>query len=271
MSWADILQYIKSIYSEALFWQFPVAATVLGIVAFQFWALPMTWLAWKDFPSLQKYKTQNRSIDVVYWLRESYKCMALNYSIGFVAIVLSWPVLRFSGVHAGPLPAWYVMVGQILLFILLDDFLYYWMHRAMHGKWLFRHVHSVHHRVRTPCAIAGNYLHWAEYLATISLLLAGPVLVGAHVVTLWIWVVIRQLEAADGHFGYDLPWNPQRFLPLYDGSSYHDFHHGRFKGNFAGALGFADKLFGTRSEGYEQYEALKARGEAPASAWRGAK
>lgn len=271
MGEAGLIDYLNTIYSEPLFWQFPVAATVIGIVAFQLWALPMTWLAWKDFPVLRKYRIQDRPIDVGHWMRESYKSMAVNYSIGFVAIVLSWPLLRLSGVHAGPLPAWYVIAGQVLLFILLDDFLYYWMHRAMHGKWLFKHVHSVHHRVRTPCAIAGNYLHSAEYLATISLLLAGPVLLGAHVVTLWIWVVIRQLEAADGHFGYDLPLNPLRFLPLYDGTSYHDFHHGRFKGNFAGALGYMDKLFGTRSEGYGRYEGLREEGADPATAWRGSK
>ena len=261
------MDYLISIYSEPLFWLFPVASTVIGIVAFQLWALPMTWLAWKDFASLRPYRIQDRSIDVGYWLKASYRKMAVNYLVGFVGIVLSWPLLRYSGVHAGPLPVWYVIVAQLIFFILLDDFLYYWMHRAFHTPWLFKHVHSVHHRVRTPCAIAGNYLHWGEYLATISLLLVGPVLVGAHVAVIWLWVVLRQLEAAHGHCGYDLPWDLSRYIPLYDGASYHDFHHGRFKGNFAGALGYIDKWFKTRSAGYSDYESRREQGATPAQAW----
>lgn len=251
------------IYSEPLFWLFPIASTVIGIVAFLAFALPMTWIAWKNPAWAAPYRIQqDRPMNVGKWFLPSLRCMLINNLILLPGLILSWPLLRLSGIHAGELPAWYVMVGQLLFFILLDDFLYYWMHRAMHRPWLFRHVHAVHHRARTPYAIAGNYLHWAEYVATISLVLIGPMLVGAHVVTLWIWVIIRQLEAADGHFGYDLPWNPLRLLPLYDGSGYHDFHHGSFRGNYAGALGYLDRVFGTRSEGYVAYCSAPANNEA---------
>ena len=246
--------WTTEIYQEPLFWKFPIAATVIGIVSFLLFALPMTWVAWRDPAWAAPWRIQKeRRIEVQRWFWPSLRCMAINNLIMLPGLILSWPLLRLSGIHDGPLPAWYTVVWQLLFFILLDDFLYYWMHRAMHTKWLFRHVHAFHHRPRTPCAIAGNYLHWGEYIATISLLLIGPMLVGAHVITLWIWVVIRQLEAADGHFGYDLPWNPLKFLPLYDGTGYHDFHHGYFKGNYAGALGYLDKVFNTRSEGYARY------------------
>lgn len=45
-----------------------------------------------------------------------------------------------------------VILAQLVFFVLLDDFLYYWMHRYMHeNKWLLRNVHSVHHRIRNTC------------------------------------------------------------------------------------------------------------------------
>ena len=52
---------------------------------------------------------------------------------------------------------------QLLFFILLDDFLFYWMHRSLHeSRWLFKKVHSTHHRIMTPWAITGNYMHPAR-------------------------------------------------------------------------------------------------------------
>jgi 4-alpha-methyl-delta7-sterol-4alpha-methyl oxidase len=176
---------------------------------------------------------------------------------------LSWPLLRLSGVHLGPLPEWYVIVAQVMFFFVLDDFLFYWAHRALHTPWLFRHVHSVHHRLRTPCAIAGHYFHWSEYLLISSIAITGPLLIGAHVVTIWIWVALRQLEAAIGHSGYEWPFDPLRLVPFYEGVAYHDFHHGSFVGNYAGVLGYLDRVCGTRSPGYDDYLRSHRKGAAP--------
>ncbi len=35
------------------------------------------------------------------------------------------------------------------------------------------------------------------------------------------------------------PWTADIY---YDGPSYYDFHHGQFKDNYAGALGYLDKI-----------------------------
>ncbi len=261
------LESLLAMYREPMFLLYPVATLLLSIVAFLAFALPWTWLAWKNPLWARKYRIQqDREIDVQRWFLPSLGRIAVNSSITFALLLLTWPVLRLSGVHWGALPDWYVVIAQLVFFIFLDDFLYYWMHRAMHLPWLYKHVHIVHHRPTTPCAIAGNYFHPAEFIATTSLVLVGPTLVGAHVVTVWIWVVFRQLEAADGHCGYDIPWNPTRFFPFYHGPAYHDFHHKRFFGNYAGFLSYADRFFGEYAKGYREYRASKrARGPAETS------
>jgi methylsterol monooxygenase/4-alpha-methyl-delta7-sterol-4alpha-methyl oxidase len=157
----------------------------------------------------------------------------------------------------GPLPVWYWIAAQIVFFTLLDDFLYYWMHRLLHVRWLLRHVHAVHHRIKNTCAMDGNYFHWLEFVLTGTLSLVGPLLIGAHVYVVWIWIVIRQFEAADGHCGYDFPLNPMRLFPLYKGPAYHDFHHARFKGNYAGFLPYLDSLMGTYIKDYLTYVAQR--------------
>lgn len=38
-----------------------------------------------------------------------------------------------------------VISSQILFYFILEDFVFYWGHRILHTKWLYKHVHSVHH------------------------------------------------------------------------------------------------------------------------------
>jgi len=37
------------------------------------------------------------------------------------------------------------VVPQIIFYFILEDFVFYWGHRILHTKWLYQHIHSVHH------------------------------------------------------------------------------------------------------------------------------
>lgn len=249
-------------YDDPMFWYFPMATLAISLAAFLAFAIPYTVLAALDPPRLRRYKVQDTPFEVRKWLGPSLVRIAINSSLMGVALTVAWPVLRHTPLHLGALPAWYVIVGQLLFFVFLDDFLYYWMHRTMHKGWLLKHVHSVHHRIRHTCAINGNYFHPLEYFLTVGLALVGPYLVGAHVYVFWLWIVLRQFEAADGHSGYVFPWNPGHLLPLYEGAGYHDFHHSQYQGNFAGFLPYLDRFWGTYARGFLAWRARwQATGE----------
>ncbi len=237
-------------YREPMFLLFPVAAQLVSVVAFATFAAPLTWIAWRDSEGMRKYRIQHRKPRAQDLVLPSIKLWIVNNLVMFVVVTASWPLLRASRVHAGAWPIWYEVLWQLLFFIYLDDFLYYWMHRAMHGGWLYRKIHSVHHRIHTPWAVTGHYMHPVEYVATGSVALIGPMMVGAHVLTLWIWIAFRQWEACEGHCGYAFPWSPTRFLPFGDGAVHHDFHHAKIKGNYAGFLGLWDRVFGTPARGW---------------------
>ena len=115
------------------------------------------------------------------------------------------------------------------------------------NKWLLKNVHSVHHRVRNPSAIAGNYFHWIELFFTASLVLIGPVLLSSHIEVVYVWIILRQWQAVDGHTGYQFAWNPMAWLPFYHGAKFHDLHHETYKGNYAGFFPIWDRWFGTES------------------------
>jgi sterol desaturase/sphingolipid hydroxylase (fatty acid hydroxylase superfamily) len=255
-----MFDWLRQIYTEPMFWLFPVAGTVVGMLSFLLFAGAFTFLAWKQPAWAEPYRIQARATGRRSVVWPSLKRHFGNNGVMALATFASWPLLRLSHVHAGPLPRWWVILLQLLFFILLDDFLFYWMHRGLHeSRWLFKRVHSIHHRIMTPWAITGHYMHPVEYLLTGTLMLAGPLLVGCHVVTLYLWVVIRQWEAAEGHAGYDFPWSPMHLFPFSDGATHHDFHHAKVKGNYAGFFPWTDRAFGTLCDGYAEHLAMREK------------
>ena len=251
-------------YRTPLFWLFPIGTMLVSTFAFVLFAAPLTWIAAIEPPSLRRFRIQSRRPRPQELVGPSIWSWAVNNAAMAVCVVAAWPLLRLTGVHAGPLPAWWVIGLQLLFFVYLDDFLYYWMHRGMHGRWLYKRVHGWHHRIVTPWAITGHYMHPIEYLLTGGLALAGPLLVGAHVVTVWLWFAFRQWEAVEAHCGYDFPWTPAHVLPFNDGAIHHDVHHARVRGNYAGFLTHGDRLLGTLARGYAEELAVR-RGALPAA------
>lgn len=45
---------------------------------------------------------------------------------------------------------WAYTIASLVILIVLHDAYFYWTHRALHHRVLFRLVHSVHHRSRNP-------------------------------------------------------------------------------------------------------------------------
>ncbi len=254
-------------YHDPRFWPVAVGTVLLSMAAFLLFAGPLTWLAARDPVWARRWKIQNsrgarglsdaeaeaRGILVQgpRMVRASLRQWLINNAWMAAGALLSWPLMSLSGIHLGPLPAWWVLLLQLLFCIYLDDFLYYWMHRAMHGRFLLKRVHGLHHRVLAPWAITGHYMHPLEYVLTGTLAFLGPALLGAHVALLWIWIVFRQWEAAEGHCGYALPFSPTRFLPGSHGALHHDFHHARVRGNYAGFLPLWDRVFKTTVHNYQ--------------------
>lgn len=244
------MESILQLYDDPMFWLFPVGTMLVSMLTFMLFAAPLTLLAAKDPAWARPYKIQSRRPRAQDLVGPSIRTWIVNNLWTLVGAVLAWPLLRESGVHAGPLPPVWVIAAQVVLFIYLDDFLFYWMHRTLHVPWLFKRIHGWHHRILTPWAVTGHYMHPIEYALTGSVALIGPLLLSSHIVTVWVWITFRQWEAAEGHCGYDFPWTPTHFLPFNDGARHHDVHHARVRGNYAGFLTWTDRVFGTLSKGY---------------------
>jgi 4-alpha-methyl-delta7-sterol-4alpha-methyl oxidase len=233
-------------WASPVFQAVALGGTAVSLGAFLAAALPLTLLAWRTPAWAAAWRLHREPAEAWAQLGPGLRATVRNHLAVAVALALAWPAMApWVTITLGPAPPWWVGVAQVVLFVYLDDALYWLMHRGMHSPWLFRRVHRVHHRIHRPTAISGHDMHVVEYAATAALMLVGPMLVGAHVTVLYAWIAVRQWEAAEGHSGLHLPFSPLSWLPGGRGADAHDLHHAKVHGNYAGILGWVDEAAGT--------------------------
>ncbi|CAI5472946.1 unnamed protein product [Closterium sp. Yama58-4] len=219
--------------------------------------------------NVRKYKLQKRSNPASSQIKCVLKLLMYHCLVNLPLIMASYPVFKYMGFRSTlPLPHWSTIVTQIVSYFFIEDFVFYWGHRALHSKWLYQNVHCVHHEYATPFGLTSEYAHPAEILFLGFATILGPALTGPHLLTLWLWMSLRVLETVEAHSGFEFPWSPSRFIPLYGGAEYHDYHHRCVytdSGNYSSTFIYMDWIFGT-DKNYRRMKALKAgtaKDEAP--------
>jgi 4,4-dimethyl-9beta,19-cyclopropylsterol-4alpha-methyl oxidase len=227
---------------------------VFLFIIFNLAPLPSVLLDVLQVRAAEKYKLQpgvHNSRDAVWKCYKSV--MLLFFTVVLPLQLSSFPAVRFVGVRMGfPLPSFAEVVLHLFVYLVVEDYLNYWIHRWLHQGWLYENIHRVHHEFMSPMSFAAPYAHWAEIILLGVPTFMGPAMVPGHIITLWIWIALRQLEAIDTHSGYDFPWNPTKLIPFYGGAEYHDYHHfvgGKSQSNFASVFTYCDWLYGT-DKGY---------------------
>jgi methylsterol monooxygenase len=125
--------------------------------------------------------------------------------------------------------------------ILINEVLFYYGHRLLHHKTLYRHCHKMHHEFTSPCGLVATYCHPFEMLISdVVPLFAGCIILPkVHLYTIMVWVFFAVLGTQYHHCGYRWPWCAIDHQP-----DYHDFHHKYFTCCY-GNVGILDKLHGT--------------------------
>jgi len=147
------------------------------------------------------------------------------------------------------LPSWYTIIFQIFLCMVIEDTIFYWTHRMLHHPKIYYLIHKKHHEYKTTIGVAAEYAHPLEYVVSNMLPFSiGPLIVGMHYYTFWMWMILRVGETIDGHCGYAFPWSPYRLLPFSGSALVHDFHHSHVVCNFASFFTWWDHLMKTDNE-----------------------
>ncbi|KAM3206174.1 hypothetical protein ACQJBY_061706 [Aegilops geniculata] len=259
-------------WAEAAWFRYSVATPdyylychhiVIFLVVYTLAPLPLAVLQLRAPAILLPYKLQPRvRLKPAAFLR----CYVRTVRVFLLAMgpvqLLSYPAVKMVGIRTGlPLPSAGETAAQMAVYLLLEDYLGYWVHRLLHTKWGYEKIHHVHHEFTAPVGYVGLYAHWSDVLIIGFPAFVGPAVVPCHMTTLWLWFVIRQLALIDAHDGFDFPLNPAKFIPFYGGAPHHDYHHrvGRkSQSNFASVFTFCDYIYGT-DKGYMFHKASLAK------------
>ncbi|HEV3342218.1 MAG TPA: sterol desaturase family protein [Pirellulales bacterium] len=138
--------------------------------------------------------------------------------------------------------------------IAVHDAYFYWTHRLMHARWLFKRVHQVHHWSINPSPWAAYSFSTFEAFVQAGI---GPLLVlilpmhPAAFLTFMLWQISFNVL---GHCGYEI--FPGWFLAsplgkLLNTPTHHALHHESFNANYGLYFNIWDRLMGTNDPHYE--------------------
>ncbi len=214
----------------------------------------LPWYIIDRIPYFRKWKLQPDKIpsDKEQW--ECFKNVLKSHF--FLEAVPIWgfhPICQNLGIEVGvPFPPLMVMLKQIALFFVLEDFWHYTFHRLFHYGFFYKYIHKVHHRYAAPFGFTAEYAHPIEVMSLGFGTVGFPIIYAAtignlHLITVCTWVALRLFQAVDSHSGYDFPISLHHFLPFWAGAQHHDLHHKYFIGNYASSFRFWDYILDTES------------------------
>ena len=145
-------------------------------------------------------------------------------------------------------PVWFILA--LILVPIWSAFHFYWVHRLLHVPFLYKRVHSLHHRNVNIGPWSGFSMHPVEHFIYLTTLCIHWV-VASHPIHLIFHVIYQGPGAAMTHAGYeDLLVKDKRRLAL--GTFYHQLHHRYYECNYGNQEMPWDRWFGTFHDGSDE-------------------
>jgi sterol desaturase/sphingolipid hydroxylase (fatty acid hydroxylase superfamily) len=148
-----------------------------------------------------------------------------------------------------------------VLSLIVQDTYFYWMHRLLHHKRLFRLTHLLHHRSTNPSPWAAYSFHFIESWLEGAILVVIVCVMPLHPLVFVLFTIIGLIINVYGHLGYEIA---PRFLrksflfEIISTSVYHNMHHHKFNGNYGLYFRIWDRLLKTEHPDYvKEYDRIQ--------------
>uniref|UniRef100_A0A1B0ESI0 Putative fatty acid hydroxylase domain-containing protein 2 isoform x2 n=1 Tax=Lutzomyia longipalpis TaxID=7200 RepID=A0A1B0ESI0_LUTLO len=242
--WQSQWDKFLDITGEDDFTLWVIGSTALTIFVYWFFGGLYTIMDITNKPAaLRKYKIQpgtNEPVDNKRLMQVISTVLFNQFIVGIPMNLLAYKVMTYRGIVPNrELPTFHWVLLELAVCILVEEIGFYYSHRFLHNKHIYKFIHKQHHEWTAPISVTAVYCHPIEHIFS-NLLppFLGVLIMGSHVATAWLWFSLAILSTLNAHSGYHLPFFPS--------PEAHDFHHLKFNNCF-GVLGVLDRLHGTDS------------------------
>jgi Delta7-sterol 5-desaturase len=144
---------------------------------------------------------------------------------------------------------------SIVLMIIMHDTYFYWTHRLMHWKPLFKLAHKTHHLSVNPTPFAAYAFHPIEAVIEIGIVPVIAFTIPHHPLAIGMFSLYSLLLNVTGHLGYEV--FPKGFarhwlFKWHNTSTHHNMHHRLVKCNYGLYFNFWDRWMNTNHPQYEE-------------------
>lgn len=179
-------------------------------------------------------------------------------------IILFTPLKGYTLIYDNMNEYSYWWIGaSTLLGLVIHDTYFYWMHRLLHHKKIYKYAHVVHHKSTNPSPWTSYSFHILEAIAEGLILLLLVFILPMHVVSISLFTIASLVINVYGHLGYEVAPKAFRtsvFFQFFNTSVHHNMHHSRFHGNYGLYFRIWDRLMKTEIPDYEgQYDILQRK------------
>jgi methylsterol monooxygenase len=234
--WAEIvhtytphqIEFFGTIIVQILFYWVPCAIYIL---------LPTIAPAFSERHKIQPAPRQSTWAEIRHCALVVLRNQLFSILIALTAALLSQRSGKPSSyVVSASVPSLPRFLADIAGCVLIREVMFYYAHRALHTKRLYRAIHKTHHRFTALMALSSQYAHPVEHLIANTLPVAlPPMLLGSHILTMWGFLVVVLIDTTTVHSGYDF---------FAGAAKHHDAHHEKFNVHY-GVIGLLDWLHGT--------------------------
>ncbi|MDI9359124.1 MAG: sterol desaturase family protein [Phycisphaerales bacterium] len=130
----------------------------------------------------------------------------------------------------------------------LHDFYFYWMHRVIHHRRLYKLFHMEHHKSHKPTPWTAYSFSPLEAILEIAIIPIFAFLIPIQVWAIFIFFTFQIIYNVYIHLGYELfpkTVNNHWIRKWFNTATAHDFHHHYNKKNYGLYTTIWDRLFNT--------------------------
>ena len=204
----------------------------------------------------KRYKIQTKQAsraDIKREITLSAQTIAVYASVALVTIQMKSAGILTVYSDWSEYPLWYGAISLPLILVLHDAY-FYWVHRAIHHKTLFRKFHLAHHRSHTPTPWAAYAFAPGEAFMMTLIVPIVTFFLPMHHLVIFAFLTIMIVRNAMGHSGVEFHprWWVDSKADFLTSVVHHDLHHQRARGNYGLYFTWWDRWMGTEFADYKE-------------------